>query len=69
MQSFVLNTKAPLRRYGVLEDFVMSELLSFPTRCRAPKDDLGPARGAIIAAIAGLSIWASIFVIAHWIFN
>jgi hypothetical protein len=47
----------------------MSKLLYFPIRRRSTKDDLGPARGATIAAIAGLSIWASIFVIAQWIFT
>jgi hypothetical protein len=47
----------------------MSKMLYFPRRFSGSNDDLGPARGTIIAAIAGLSVWASVFVIAYWIFD
>lgn len=47
----------------------MSKLAYFPRRPGRVKDDLGPARGTIIAAMAGLSVWASVFVIAYWIFD
>jgi hypothetical protein len=47
----------------------MGRLLYLPKRRRIPKDDLGPARGTVVATIAGLSVWASIFAAAHWIFS
>jgi hypothetical protein len=37
-------------------------------RDNCTKDDLGPARGTVIAAILGLACWATIFIIGQWMF-
>jgi hypothetical protein len=50
----------------------MSMLLFFPIvrlRDNSPKDDLGPARGVVIAAILGLAFWTTLFIIGQWMFG
>jgi hypothetical protein len=50
----------------------VSQLLFFSNvrvRDNCTKDDLGPARGAVIAAILGLACWTTFFIIGQWIFG
>ena len=50
----------------------MSMLLFLPkvrVRDNRPKDDLGPARGVVIAGILGLAFWTTLFIIGLWMFS
>jgi hypothetical protein len=48
----------------------MSQLLYFPkTRRDRLRDDLGIARGLVIAVILGAAVWATMFMFGQWLLD
>jgi hypothetical protein len=57
--------------FPIVSEETMSQLLYFPAVSRQPyqHDDLAKSRGIAIAVIAGSIFWATMFIIAQWVFG